>query len=269
MNHSENPVDRFSTLSDKFLELLRGLDFKVDTYTMDILLQRVPFLSEKQAVLGINDERQPILFDLNNSRLQSLLIINDHLPSIRKLILTIIRSLRFANSAFKLQYIVISDLPDKWMAGIAEHDQNYEFCGGVVGGDELSAQDWILYLAQKVEQRLYQKEESATIILFVDDLAIIERMDDLARKNFSWLLKYGAMANIWVIAGLDLQKVDDPARWLPSFTSKIFGSIAPAFRQLVAEFISEKLLSQLSERHCFITKTGSQWIRFWAPKLQG
>ncbi|OJX46031.1 MAG: hypothetical protein BGO78_03865 [Chloroflexi bacterium 44-23] len=258
-----------STFSERFIEKLRGQNLSLEEYSIDDLLQRSVFLPEKMALLGLDADKLPVTFDLRNEQLGSLLILNDHLPTIRHLMYSMIRSLQQMNSAFEFQYIVISDLPEKWMSKIHEYDCNYDFCAGVVGGDEESAEDWIIYLAQKVEQRHQKNLERATIILFVDDLAMVERMDTQTRKNFEWLVKYGASVNIWVFAGLDFLKINQPMLFIETFKSRIFGQMDPVFSPFLSGFVSESQISALQIRNKFLAKIGVNWIPFWAPILQG
>ncbi len=255
--------------SDRFIERLRCQNLSMEDFPVEILLQRATFLQAKAALVGIGADYLPLAFDLTDERLGSLLLVNDHLPTIRHLMHTTIRSLQQGNSPLSLQYIVISDLPEKWMAKIHEYDPNYDFCAGVVGGDEISAEDWVIYLAQKVEKHLQTAQECATIILFVDDLAIIERMEYQTRKNFEWLLKYGAQVNIWVFAGLDFMKVDQSMLWLETFKTRVYGQMNAKHYQTLLKYVSEKELSKLKGRNYFIAKIGTNWIPFWAPKLQG
>ena len=256
-------------LSERFIEKLRGQKLSLEGYSLEDLLQRSVFLPEKTALLGLDTDKLPVTFDLRNERLGSLLILNDHLPTIRHLMHSMIRTLQQMNSPLEFQYIIVSDLPEKWMSIIHEYDPNYDFCAGVVGGDEDSAEDWIIYLAQKAEQRHQNNLECATIILFVDDLAIIESMDPQTKKNFEWLLKFGASVNIWVFAGLDFLKVDQPMHFIETFKSRIFGQMDPSFTPFLSELISETEISGLQARNNFIAKIGTNWIRFWAPILQG
>ncbi len=258
-----------SVYSDRFIEQLRGQNFILEDYSVEILLQRATFLQAKSALLGIGTDNMPMAIDLTDERLRSLVIVNDHLPTIRHLMHTTIRSLQQGNSPLSLQYIVVSDLPEKWMAKIHEFDSNYDFCAGVVGGDEISAEDWVIYLAQKVEKLMQTPKENATIILFVDDLAIIERMDYQTRMNFEWLLKYGAQVNIWVFAGLDFLKVDQPMLWLEVFKTRIYGQMNTVHIQKLSKYVSNKDLIALKDRNYFISKIGTNWVPFWAPKLQG
>lgn len=262
------PNQREKTFSLKFYDNSLGNNFSLQDLTIDALIQRVPFLPALTALLGISEEKMPVTLNFQDERLASVLIANDDLLSIRQLMVSMIRSFLPVNSPLELQYIMISDLPDKWMAMIHEHDPNYDFCAGVVGGDEISAEDWVIYLAQKVETRLKEKVSGTTILLFVDDLAIIERMDKATRSNFNWLLQYGALVNIWVIGGLDFQKSDQADIFLGIFKTKIFGQVDSKFHSNLSDFLNQKDIVRLNHKRLFVSKIGKTTFRFWAPKLQ-
>lgn len=240
----------------------------VSNYQMDEVLNKKLFLPAHSMFLGLAGIDQPILFDWKDPKPHSLLIIDDKTESIRRLMLTMIRSLTLTTKPEDIQYISISDNPDKWMELISEFDQNYEFCAGVVGSNEISAEDWIIYLAQKTEKRLEGKQWGATIILLVEDNSIIDNFDIQTRLNFEWLIKYGAKVNIWTISGLNIQNTKGSIPMSEIYRSKIFGRIDPMFFEKMKNIVPVSVLNELQSDQQFVTKIGSEWIRFWAPKLQ-
>ena len=241
----------------------------VNEFSYDQVMQRVDQMPAHSMFLGLAGDELPVYFDWKDSKIGSLLLVNDHIPSIQKLMLTMIKSICLENSNEDVQYIMISDHPDQWMNLIAESDPNYDFCGGVVGSEEIGAEDWIIYLAQKVEHRLNGRQWGASIILFLDDYSIIDKLDIRTRMNFEWLVKYGARVNIWTISGLDVSKCDRVNQVLGQFSTKIYGQIESKVHPKLNGHIPGPILETLFPKRHFVTKIGSEWIRFWAPKLQG
>jgi hypothetical protein len=238
-------------------------------YSFEQILQNDIQIPAHSIFLGLAGEQLPVLFDWKNAKTNALLLVNHHVPSLREFMLSMIRSLSIANSAEDVQYIMISDSPDYWMDRIAKHDPNYDFCAGVVGSDEMSAQDWVIYLAQKTEHRLNGRQWGASIFLFVDETSIIDGFDIQTRLNYEWLLKYGARVNIWPIAGVDVQKCSQLDSVIAGFQTRIFGQIDPYFNEKIGDCVPSAVVNALQANRHYVTKIGSEWIRFWAPKLQG
>ncbi len=259
---------REKTFYSKFYDNSNGYNIPVEEINIDSLIQRVPFLPPMTALLGISHDKLPISLNLHDERIASILIAHDDLLIIRQLMYTMIRSFQVVNSPSEIQYIIISDLPEKWMARIHEHDPNYDFCAGVVGGDEISAEDWVIYLAQKVESRLKEKVSGASILLFIDDLSIVERMDKPTRLNFEWLIQYGALVDVWVIGGLDSQKCDQPESFLNLFKTKISAPTESIFQLILPDSINQYEINPKNQKRLFVAKIGGTMVQFWAPKLQ-
>jgi len=246
-----------------------NLGHYINEFSFDQVMQRVEHMPAHSLFLGMAGDELPVYFDWKDSKISSLLLINDHISSIQRLMQTMIKSMSLVNSNEDIQYIMISNSPDHWMKLIAEGDPNYDFCGGVVGSEEIGAEDWIIYLAQKVEHRLNGRQWGASIILFLDDYSIIDKLDIRTRMNFEWLVKYGARVNIWTIAGFDVSKCDRINLVLGQFSTKIYGQIESKLHPKLNEHIPSPILDTLFPNRHFVTKIGSEWIRFWAPKLQG
>ncbi|PKO17812.1 MAG: hypothetical protein CVU39_04835 [Chloroflexi bacterium HGW-Chloroflexi-10] len=238
-------------------------------FDLEDMLHRFQHAPDQTAFLGMVGEDFPVMFDLKDPRTQSILTVSDHLPSLRRLMLVMVQSIAAYTTPENFQYVVISDYPEKWMQTIEKFDSNYEYCAGVSGGYENSAEDWILYLASKTESRLNGRQNSASVILFVDDLNQLEKMDMQVRLNYDWMLRHSSKVNIWMVAGTDAQQVHQARQNVNRFRTRIFGQmdhkLAPSFKDI----IPVSILETLEPNRNFSTKIGSDWIRFWAPKLQG
>lgn len=233
------------------------------------LLKKFQHLPDQTALLGVVDEEIPVMFDLRDPGPGSILIINDHLPSIRRLMLTMVRTLIAFNSPQDFQYVIISEYPDKWTKLISEFDPEYAFCSGIAGGFEDSAEDWILYLSQRVEDRINGRGQGPSVILFIDDVAQLEQFDLQVRLNYEWLVKQSSRTKIWMVAGMDLSKEKNVNKLLRQFKTRIFGQMDTVFYSKLEGLAPQSILESLQPNRNFASKIGSQWIRFWAPKLQG
>ena len=240
---------------------------KDNDFSFEELIRQFPNLPEVTALLGKTGS-MPILFDLEDPRPGSLLIVNDHLPSIRKFMTVVMKSLIFSSHSSGFQFITISHYPDKWLDLIQEFDPQFSYCAGISGEYENSAEDWIMYLAKKAEDRISGKNSGPAAILFLDDCALVDSLDIRARLNFDWLIKHGASSRIWVVSGLDIKKNPEKYSFINRYKTRIYGHV-PLNISNLNELLPVDDIEKLQPERNFITKIGSNWIRFWAPKLQG
>jgi len=238
-------------------------------FSIQHLLNTFKHIPDHTALLGVVEENIPVMFDLKDPKPGAIMMINDHLPSLRRLMLTMIQSLIPSNSPNDFQYIVISEFPDKWMKLISEFDPEYSYCAGVVGGYEDSAEDWIIYLAQRAEDRINGRGSGASVVLFVDDASQLEKLDIQVRLNYEWLLRVGSKVNIWLVTGFDLAKEGNNDKLIKNFKTRIYGQMDKKFHSKLKDIVPSFILENLKPNRNFATKIGSEWIQFWAPKLQG
>ncbi|MDO9087510.1 MAG: hypothetical protein Q7U53_14975 [Anaerolineaceae bacterium] len=239
----------------------------VTDFTFEELINLFPNIPETTAILG-KIGSMPILFDLDDPRPGSVLIVNDHLPSIRKFMTVIMNSLASFSQPTSFQFITISHYPEKWMELIQEFDPQFTYCAGVSGDYESSAEDWIMYLAKKAEDRHSGRNNGPAAILFLDDFDLVDSLNIQARLNFEWLLKHGSSSRIWIISGLDIRKNPQKYNQIEKFKTRIYGQI-PSNTASIKGLAPITELEQLHPERNFLTKIGTNWIRFWAPKLQG
>lgn len=242
--------------------------FEESSYTFDELIHQNPNIPSLTAILG-KSGGMPILFDLEDPRPGSILIVNDHLPSIRKLMTVMMKSLVTYSQPTSLQFITISHYPEKWMETIQVFDPQYSYCAGVSGEYENSAEDWIHYLAKKADDRLSGRNAGPAAVLFIDDSDLINHLNIQARLNYEWLLANGASTRIWVVSGLDIKKNPDLLHPIEQHKTRIFGHVDSQQSATKSELMPSGVLEQLHPERNFATKIGSNWVRFWAPKLQG
>ena len=236
-------------------------------YTIDDLLTKYYHLPEETALLGMAGQESPIMFDLSNPKPQSILFANDHLPSLRRLMMVMINSITEFNRPEQVQYLILSEYPEKWTEFITKFDPQFDFCSGIVGGYESEAEDWILYLAQLVEARHNGRQLGPNIIFFIDDLSILDQLDVQVRLNYEWLLRHGANVNVWPLAGVDLQNQVSMEKYGLQFKTKIIGQTEEKLLSPFKKLFPPSLIAKLKPNRHFMTKVGSEWIQFWVPKL--
>jgi hypothetical protein len=82
-------------------------------------------------------------------------------------------------------------------------------------------------------------------------------------------LKVGAKVNIWIVTGFDLSKEGNNEKLINNYNTRIFGQIDAKYHSQIKHIVPLLIVEGLKPNRNFVTKIGSEWIRFWAPKLQG
>ncbi len=254
---------------ENILDLVRKNNLQKDyrEYSLEDLLSKYQHLPEKTALLGLAGQESPVLFDLEDTKPQSILLANDHLPSLRRLMMVMINSITQYNRPDQIQYLIISEFPDKWSEYIQTFDPQFDFCSGIVAGHDSIAEDWILYLSQLADARHHGRQWGPTILFFIDDLAQLEQLDEQVRLNYEWLIRNGAKVQIWPIAGVNLEQQAVMEKFGSHFKTRIIGQADENVLLPYKKTFPPSLISQLKPNRNFMTRIGSEWIQFWVPKL--
>ncbi len=255
--------------NEKILDIVRKNNLLKDyrDYSLEDLLTKYQHLPEKTALLGLAGQDSPMLFDLEDSKPQSILFANDHLPSLRRLMMVMINSITQYNRPDQIQYLILSEYPEKWTEYIQKFDPKFDFCSGIVGGYETIAEDWILYLSQLADARHHGRQSGPTILFFMDDLNQLEQLDVQVRLNYEWLVRNGAKVQVWPLAGINLENQFVMEKYGQNFKTRIIGQTDEKVLLPYKKAFPPALINQLKPNRNFMTRIGSEWIQFWVPKL--
>ncbi|MAT43482.1 MAG: hypothetical protein CL609_14190 [Anaerolineaceae bacterium] len=259
----------FVKKNERILDYVRKNNLMKDyrEYSLDDLLTKYQHLPEKTALLGLAGQDSPVLFDLEDTKPQSILFANDHLPSLRRLMMVMINSITQYNRPDQIQYLIVSEYPDKWTEYIQKFDPQFDFCSGIVGGYETVAEDWVLYLSQLADARHHGRQLGPTILFFMDDLNQLEQLDVQVRLNYEWLVRNGAKVQVWPLAGINLENQLVMEKYGQQFKTRIIGQTDEKVLLPYKKAFPPALINQLKPNRNFMTRIGSEWIQFWVPKL--
>lgn len=238
------------------------------TITLDELTMTTRNIPLGTGLLGIAANK-PVLFDLFDPAAGSILVVSQHLPVVRKLFTVLMHSLIDHACPSFFQFVVISGYPQKWIDILQKFDPHFKYCAGVIGDCESEVDDWICFLAEKAQERQSGRNPGPAAILFVDDLALILKLNPRAQAQFEWLRKNGSQSRLWVFAGLDFHKDPDLVSEINLFKTRIFSSFPESFKTRLNGNFPDDLIGMPGEERKFITRIGHEWVPFWAPKLQG
>ena len=227
------------------------------------ILQAFPYLPQQTSLLGLGEDGYPVIFDLLDASPGSLLICGDAGCGKTGLLKTILESAMLLSSPYQLHTVVLSTAPEEWEGLRATYDRRYFEALDSSYSDE--AVHWIHQLTIRTEQRRYGRELGTVVLLLIDDLAQVLRMDAEVRQGLAWMLREGAATRIWTVATLNSQHVVEHADWLHAFQTHLLGRIGQA---AIGQRVSRSLLLQpanLAARDQFAVRIGGEWKLFWSP----
>lgn len=232
------------------------------------LLERLVNLPAQTAILGVCDDRLPVLLDLADPAPGAVLVASDDEALRTRLLKTVIQTAAALNSPRSVQFLVLSACPDEWQRWLEGLDAA-RHCLGVDSLVEGSPERWLLKLSGWADQRRTGSSSGPAVILIVDDLAAVPQLEYDARVNFDWLLKEGPGAGIWPVVGLPVSEAPNLVRWVRLFKTRLLGPAADPtlYRQLAALDAQES--ASLVQPAQFAVRIQENWLKFRLPILPG
>lgn len=234
------------------------------------LLTDNPGLPQQTAILGICDDHLPMLLDLNDPSPGSLLVAGDERQQQLDLLRTAISSIVLRNTPRSIQFIVFSHLPNAWQDWVNGHHFD-RYCLGIIGVDSPDTNQWIQNLAEWTNQRQAGLRSGPPIIILLDTLNFIPKLNHHLRLCFEVIIKEGPRTKIWPIAAISTALASSLTRQVDQFQTLIYGYTEDISFYTRFSGISETEAKALREPGKFAVKLGSEenpeWLKFQLPIL--
>jgi len=238
-----------------FAESHRPLESNKTLPTLQEVLANLPIQLPNVALLGICEDGVPLLLDLQNARLGSLLVVADDLRSSQHLLDIIRLSLTYQNRPHELQILWGSErsIPGStaMLKTVALHDREMERT--------------LIHLADIAESRQHGKLLGPTLILLLDDLNLATEIDREARWAMEFLLRNGAQQRVWIVAAQDTASLAKHRLWLERFKTPIFGPIHDLKARTLLSL--PEFTEVPASAGVFTVNSQGAWLRFWVPEI--
>jgi hypothetical protein len=216
-------------------------------------------LPREALFLGIADDGLPILLNLHDPVPGPLLISADDGAGKTAFLKLIAKALIELHDPGDVQFGVVTANPEEW--------KGYEkapHCAGIFPVYQKSAMDFILSLGEWA----HMNKSRQSVVLLVDDLSRMADVDPAAKDTLRWLLMRGPARHVWPIVSLDPSKCINVQPWLELFRTRIFGTIQNT--DLTESIIRSTGggLESLVKGSQFSVREGTDWLRFWIPRLE-
>jgi len=208
--------------------------------------------------LGVAEDGLPVLLNMYDPVPGPILIAGDAGTGKTRLLQTIAAAAEMMHQPEQLQFGVLTSHPDEWSA-LEAIPNNV----GVFPLYHQSAEDFILSLASWAHGN---KSSKQSVLLLLDDLEAVSKLDFDACQNLRWLLLRGPARRVWPIITINPNRMENTAPWLEAFHTRIFSPIQNMHltRQLDAENAD---LDSLNIGAQFALREGDHWLRFWLPSI--
>jgi hypothetical protein len=207
------------------------------------------------------------LLDLFDPDPGALVVIGDEREEQLLLLRGAISSLVSRSTPRGAQILILSCDPAAWRAWIREQGTERYFLG-IEGVEDIdSVSEWILRLGDWTEQRRLGQRSGPPILLVLDTLSFLPRLEYDIRLNFEWMAREGPAAQIWPVAAIstDLAEMLQRRRLLRAFTTNILGfTDRVAFYNQFANMAEEdaRIFSRPGQ---FSVRLGEDWLHFRIP----
>ena len=222
---------------------------------LDTVLAGIGPLPREALFLGIASDGLPVLLNLHDPAPGPLLVPGEAGSGKTDFLRSIVRALIRSHKASELQYGVLTGHPDEW-----EEIESTPHRAGVFPIAHSSAQDFMLSLASWAHAN---KGSNQSLLMLVDDLEALARLDFDALQNFRWLLARGPARRVWPVITMNAERYGQVLAWIPIFRTRIFGRIR---NQRVAEVLSSDRASALERLKApiqFSLRENEKWVKFW------
>jgi energy-coupling factor transporter ATP-binding protein EcfA2 len=226
--------------------------------TLKGVLTEIGPLPREALFLGVALDGLPVLLNLNDSIPGPLLIVGEAGSGKTSYLKIIAQTVQQTQRVDNVQFAVITDRPDEWQ-DIPATDHGV----GIFLANHNAAQDLLLSLSRWA----HVNKSKQSVLLLIDDLEAITKVDSEALQNFRWLLLRGPAHRAWPIVTMNAERYAEVLPWIPLFRTRIFGRIE---KQQIAEAVgadTSSVLETLEAGIQFSLRENGNWVRFWLPRL--
>jgi hypothetical protein len=208
--------------------------------------------------LGLAEDGLPVLLDLYDPIPGPILVIADKASGKTELLQMVARAAELLHTPSDVQSGIITQYPDEW-----KNFQGSQSTVGIYVTQENTTQELLQSLVTWAHNN---KGEGQSILLLIDDLEAITKLDQQTEQNLRWLLLRGPSRHVWPIVTVNASRARDMETWLGFFRTRLFGRTLDARDSHLIANDPNKVFDGLSASQ-FTMREGNNWLNFWAPAI--
>jgi len=258
-------TNRFPLMIDALTELAEEEQLKLascppapDLPTLTSTIADTPPLPNTALFLGLAEDGLPVLLNLYDPIPGPILITADEASGKTSFLQMIARATELLRDPSDVQSGVITQYPDEW-----KNFQDSQSVVGVYAAQEDAARELLQSLVIWAHNN---KENRQSILLLIDDLEPLTKLDQQTEQNLRWLLLRGPSRRVWPVVTINASRTHNMEAWMGFFRTRLFGHTQDANN---AHFIANdpnKVFDNLTASQ-FTMREGNNWLNFWAPAI--
>lgn len=258
-------TDRYSMMIDALAELTPEIQARqplprAAVPALGDVLKKHPSLPREALFLGVATDGFPVLLNLLDPVPGPMLIAADQGSGKTAFLRMIARSVDRMHSPGEVQYGILTAHPDEWKDYPAAQN-----CIDVFASYERRSGEFLSSLAAWAHSN---RGERQSLLLLIDDLSLITKMDYDDRQNLRWLLLRGPARRVWPIVTSNARETRPIQAWLEFFRTRFFGRIRDDNDLRFLTGSNDDALKSLKPGSEFVMREGDHWTKFWIPGLE-
>jgi hypothetical protein len=258
-------INRFSLMIDALTELAIEEQAHrtppiADLPTLRSVIAATSPLPHEAALLGLAGDGLPVLLNLYDPIPGPILISGDQASGKTSLLQTIARAVELLHSPSEVQYSVVTQYPTEWT-----RFHNSQNNAGIYAAQDPTARDLIQSLVTWAHNN---KGDQQSVLLLIDDLEALTKLDQQTEQNLRWLLLRGPSRRIWPIITINAGQARNIETWLDFFHTRLFGFTRDSNDSQMLTGSSSKTLDGLIAGSEFTMREGNNWLNFWVPTIE-
>jgi hypothetical protein len=212
-------------------------------------------------LLGLAEDGLPILLNLFDPIPGPILVIADKTGGKTAFLQMIARAAELLHNPSDVQSGVITQHPDEW-----KKFQNSQSTVGIYATQENNASELLQSLVTWAHNN---KGEEQSILLLIDDLEAVIKLDQQAEQNLRWLLLRGPSRRVWPVVTINSSRTQTlETTWLDFFRTRLFGFIQDSHDSHFIANDPNKVFDDLIAGSQFTMREGNNWLNFWVPTFE-
>jgi hypothetical protein len=252
-------LEAYQDLQPELKAAGRGSEPMPEIPTLHTVLSAHRSIPPDNLILGIAEDKLPILLDVNDPAPGPILVIGDGGSGKTTFLQFLACSLDLIHDPGDIQFAAITNFPDEW-----KRVETLPTSKGVWPAYHPSARLLLAGLCSGVEGPHPGRQ---TLLLFLDDLELLVNSELNVQKYLHWLLTYGPRHRIWPVVTVNSIRALKIKGWLEHFSLRVYGRInSPA---LVQELCADPNvdISGLFVGLQFKLQMPGTWLDFMIPGI--
>lgn len=223
--------------------------------TLKTVIADIAPLPPTALFLGLAEDGLPILLDLYDPIPGPILVIADQASGKTALLKMIACAVELLHIPSDVQSGIITQYPDEW-----KKFQDSQSMVGIYATQENNTPELLQSLVTWAHNN---KGERQSLLLLIDDLEAVTKLDQQTQQNLRWLLLRGPSRRVWPIVTINANRTKDMKTWLDFFRTRLFGHTQDSQDSHLIANDPNKTFDDLTAGSQFTMREGNNWLNFW------